>query len=222
MIPAFAVGRTQEILFHLGCLYHAGELDDWQVFLDSPMAISVTEVYDRWLHIMDDEDVSCLTETGKETLREFLPSLKLCNSVKDSIAINEVKQGAIIIAGSGMCTGGRIRHHFKHRIWKPENTVIFIGFQGRGTLGRILVDGAKDFRMFGDEFVVGADIQTLGGFSAHAGQNALIEWASAFENAPRLMLVHGEEEALQALSEKLWTEKGIRSELPEQDSQISF
>lgn len=222
MIPSFAVGRSQELIYHLGRLHHAGKLDNWQVFLDSPMAISVTEVYDRWLHIMDDEDIRHVTEEGKETLREFLPSLKLCSSVEDSMAINQVKKGAIIIAGSGMCTGGRIRHHFKQRIWKPENTVIFIGFQARGTLGRMLVDGVKEFRMFGDEFVVGADIQTLGGFSAHAGQSALINWAAAFENSPRLMLVHGEEEAQQALSEKLWEEKGIRSEMPEQGSQISF
>lgn len=222
MIPSFAVGRSQELIYHLGCLHHAGKLDNWQVFLDSPMAISVTEVYDRWLHIMDDEDVRCLTDEGKETLRGFLPTLKLCGSVEESMAINDVKQGAIIIAGSGMCTGGRIRHHFKHRIWKPENTVIFIGFQARGTLGRRLVDGAREFRMFGDEFVVGADIQTLGGFSAHAGQRALMEWAAAVGGSPRLMLVHGEEQALQALSEKLREEKDIHSEMPEQGSQISF
>lgn len=222
MIPSFAVGRSQELIYHLGCLHHAGKLANWQVFLDSPMAISVTEVYDRWLHIMDDEDIRCLTEEGKQTLREFLPTLKLCSTVEESMAINQVKHGAIIIAGSGMCTGGRIRHHFKHRIWKPENTVMFIGFQARGTLGRLLVDGVKEFRMFGDEFAVGADIQTLGGFSAHAGQSALMDWASGFEGSPRLMLVHGEEEALQALSGKLWEEKGIRSEMPERGSQISF
>ncbi|MEX1198959.1 MAG: MBL fold metallo-hydrolase [Pseudohongiellaceae bacterium] len=222
MIPSFAVGRSQELIYHLGRLHRAGKLDGWQVFLDSPMAISVTEVYDRWLHIMDDEDVRHLTEEGRETLREFLPALKYCSTVEDSIAINEVEKGAIIIAGSGMCTGGRIRHHFKQRIWKPENTIIFIGFQARGTLGRILVDGVKEIKMFGDEFVVGADIQTLGGFSAHAGQTALMDWAAAFENSPRLILVHGEEDVQEELSEKLWRDRKIRSEIPERGSQISF
>lgn len=222
MIPSFAIGRTQEIIFHLGCLYHAGELDNWQVYLDSPMAIAVTEVYDRWLHIMDDEDVRCLTESNRESLREFLPNLRLCRTAEESMAINSVKQGAIIIAGSGMCTGGRIRHHFKHRIWKAENTIMFIGFQARGTLGRMLVDGIKEVRMFGDEFKVNARIETIGGLSAHAGQDGLIEWASNFETSPRLYLIHGEADALDELSQRLWLDKGIKSEIPARGDCIAF
>ncbi|MDO8909472.1 MAG: MBL fold metallo-hydrolase [Pseudohongiella sp.] len=222
MIPAFAIGRSQEMIFHLGCLYHAGELDDWQIFLDSPMAIEVTEVYDRWLHIMDDEDIRCLTDSGRESLQKFLPTLKLCRSAEESMEINKIKQGAIIIAGSGMCTGGRIRHHFKHRIWRENNTVIFIGFQAQGTLGRLLVDGKKEIKMFGDEFRVRARIETIGGLSAHAGQTALIHWASNFENKPRLCLVHGEVNALEALSQKLWTDKAIRSDIPAYGRSISF
>jgi metallo-beta-lactamase family protein len=222
MIPSFAIGRTQELIFHLGCLHHAGELDDWQVFLDSPMAIEVTQVYDRWLHIMDDEDIRCLTDAGRQSLAGFLPNLKLCNSAEESIAINKIKQGAIIIAGSGMCTGGRIRHHFKHRIWREQNTIMFIGFQAQGTLGRLLVDGKKDIRMFGDEFKVRARIETIGGLSAHAGQTELIEWATAFTNKPRLVLIHGEAGALETLSQKLWQDKGIRSEIPAPGSSIVF
>ncbi|ALO45029.1 MBL fold metallo-hydrolase RNA specificity domain-containing protein [Pseudohongiella spirulinae] len=222
MIPSFAIGRTQEIIFHLGCLYHAGELDNWQVYLDSPMAIAVTEVYDRWLHIMDDEDVRCLNEANRESLREFLPNLRLCHTAEESMAINSVKQGAIIIAGSGMCTGGRIRHHFKHRIWKTENTIMFIGFQARGTLGRMLVDGIKEFRMFGDDFKVKARIETIGGLSAHAGQDGLIEWADNFETNPRFYLIHGEAEALDALSQRLWLDKGIKSEIPARGDCIAF
>lgn len=222
LIPAFAIGRSQELIFHLGCLYQSGELDDWQIFLDSPMAIDVTEVYDRWLHIMDDNDVRCLTDSGRESLREFLPTLKLCRSAEESMEINKIKQGAIIIAGSGMCTGGRIRHHFKHRLWRDSSTVIFIGFQARGTLGRMLVDGKKDIKLFGEEIKVRARIETIGGLSAHAGQSALINWAANFKTGPRLCLVHGEAAALEALSQKLWLDKGIRSDIPAYGSSIVF
>jgi len=222
LIPAFAVGRTQELIFHLGCLYQAGELDDWQIFLDSPMAIDVTEVYDRWLHLMDDKDVRCLTDSGRDSLREFLPMLKLCRTAEESMEINKVKSGAIVIAGSGMCTGGRIRHHFKHRIWRDSTTIIFIGFQAYGTLGRILVDGKKDIKMFGEEFKVRARIETIGGLSAHAGQSALKNWAAHFKTAPRVCLVHGEPESLQALSQQLWLDKKVRSEIPEYGSSLVF
>lgn len=222
MIPAFAVGRTQEIIYHLGCLHHKGELDNWTVFLDSPMAIDVTQVYDNWLHIMDSEDVRCLTEADRESLQEFLPKLRLTDTPEQSMAINRIDKGAIIIAGSGMCTGGRIRHHFKHRIWKDNNTIVFIGFQAQGTLGRLLVDGAKKIKMFGDDFVVRASIETLGGFSAHAGQKELIEWAKNFEPRPRTILIHGENDALEALSAKLLADHGISSEIPTRGESIEF
>jgi len=222
LIPAFAVGRSQELLYHLGRLHHDGKLDNWQVFLDSPMAIEVTQVYDRWLHTMDDDDVQRLTDADRESLKEFLPSLKLCRTAEESMAINQIKQGAIIIAGSGMCTGGRIRHHLKHRLWKENNTIVFIGFQAQGTLGRMLVDGVETVKMFGDEFRVKAKVETLGGFSAHAGQSALLEWAANFENIPRLMLIHGEESALETFSEKLWLDKKIKAEIPEQGSSVDF
>lgn len=135
MIPAFAVGRTQEILFHLGDLYHRNALDNWQIFLDSPMTIAVTRTYDRWLHQLDQSDIQQLNKYQRESLQHFLPTLKLTSSTDESMAINKIKSGAIIIAGSGMCTGGRIQHHFKQHIWQPQNTIIFTGFQARGTLG---------------------------------------------------------------------------------------
>lgn len=222
LIPSFAVGRAQEILYHLGCLYHAGKLDGWQVFLDSPMAIEVTQVYDHWMHILDSNDVRCLTQVGRESLAQFLPTLKLTNSPEESMEINRIKSGAIIIAGSGMCTGGRIRHHFKHRIWREHNTLLFIGFQARGTLGRLLVDGEKKIRLFGDEYMVRARIETLGGFSAHAGQSELLDWAHHFKTGPRMILVHGEAQALEALSLKLWETHGIRCTVPAQGDCISF
>jgi len=222
MIPSFAVGRAQEILYHLGCLYHTGKLDGWTVFLDSPMATEVTRVYDHWLEIMDHNDVLELTEHGRESLTKFLPTLHISQSAEESMAINDVERGAIIIAGSGMCTGGRIRHHFKHRIWDSRNTILFIGFQAEGSLGRLLVDGKRRIRMFGDEFAVKAEIATLGGFSAHAGQSQLIDWATGFEPAPLIALVHGEALALQTIASKLQKDHGVECVIPSKGSRLEF
>ncbi|MEE4143636.1 MAG: MBL fold metallo-hydrolase [Halieaceae bacterium] len=222
MIPAFAVGRTQDLLFHLGCLHHDGELDNWEVFLDSPMAIAVTRVYDRWLKLLDGDDVRQLSEVHKSSLEKFLPTLNLAVSTEESMAINRIKGGAIIIAGSGMCTGGRIRHHFKQRIWDRRNTVIFTGYQARGTLGRVIVDGASNIRMFGEEYVVKARVETLGGLSAHAGQRQLMEWVAGFQPRPRTLLVHGEPKAQDAMADKLWREQHLKVEIPAQGHSIVF
>jgi metallo-beta-lactamase family protein len=222
LIPSFAVARTQELLFHLGCLYHAGKLDNWQVFLDSPMAIEVTQLYDRWIQQLDKNDIKHIDAEKLHSISDFLPILNLSQTSDESMAINRIKNGAIIIAGSGMCTGGRIRHHFKHRIWQDNNTIIFVGFQARGTLGRILVDGKKNIKMFGDEFIVRAKIETLGGFSAHAGQSQLIAWLKNFTPTPRVILIHGEPEALDVLSEKLWTDEQIKCEIPAPGHCIAF
>jgi metallo-beta-lactamase family protein len=222
LIPAFAVGRTQEILFHLGHLHQQGKLDGWQVFLDSPMGIEVTSIYDECLHLLDPQDVARLNVAYDATLRHFLPQLHFTKTPEESMAINKVSHGAIIIAGSGMCTGGRIRHHIRQRIWNQRNTIIFAGFQARGTLGRILVDGVKRIKLMREEVVVRARVETLGGFSAHAGQSELIEWISHFKSSPRVMLVHGEPESLDALSMKLWRDKGINSEIPYQGQHIFF
>ena len=203
-------------------MYQEGKLDGWQLFLDSPMAIKVTKVYDRWLHTMDCEDVKALCERDRSFLQDFLPRLIASVSSEESMAINRIKTGALIIAGSGMCTGGRIRHHFKHRIWDKRTTIIFAGFQARGTLGRMLVDGMKRIKLFGDEFIVRARIETIGGFSAHAGQTALIEWAANFSNKPTLFLVHGEPEAQDALAEKLYAEAGISAIIPALRQSFAF
>ena len=222
MIPSFAVGRTQELLFHLGHLHQRGELDGWQVFLDSPMAIEATRLYDRWIGLLDRDDVKRIQRSHSASIEHFLPRLMCTVSTEDSMAINRIKSGAIIIAGSGMCTGGRIRHHFKQRIWDARNTLIFIGYQARGTLGRILVDGARHIKLFRDDFVVKARIETLGGFSAHADQDELVDWLGKFENAPRAALVHGEPEALDALSQRLWKDKQIETEIPVRGQSIAF
>ena len=218
MIPAFAVGRTQELIYHLGRMHKADELDPWQIFLDSPMAIQVTEVYDRWLRQLDPDD----TKHIGNSLENFLPSLNLSLTQDDSMAINEHKRGAIIIAGSGMCTGGRIRHHFRHRITKHDDTIIFIGFQARGTLGRILVDGVKKVKLFREELPVNASIETLGGFSAHAGQRGLTDWIANFNSNPKVCLVHGEPESLLKLQSHLRQQKNIDALIPAKGESISF
>lgn len=222
MIPSFAVGRTQELLFHLGCLHHAGKLDPWQIFLDSPMAIEVTGVYEECMQLLDDEDVKKLRISNHTSLQNFLPQLEYTASVEESRNIVEMKSGAIIIAGSGMCTGGRIRHHFKTGLSNKRNTVIFTGFQAMGTLGRLLIDGIKKIRLFKQHVNVVARIETLGGFSAHAGQTELISWLRYIKGNPRIMLIHGEEKSLQTLSDKLSSEFGVVSEIPSIGDQIDF
>ncbi|PLW70174.1 MBL fold metallo-hydrolase RNA specificity domain-containing protein [Pseudohalioglobus lutimaris] len=222
MIPAFAVGRTQDVLFHLGCLHQQGELDNWQVFLDSPMAIAVTRVYDRWLELLDSDEVRQLSEAHRSSLETFLPTLNLAISTEESMAINRIKGGAIIIAGSGMCTGGRIRHHFKQRIWDDRNTIVFTGYQAQGTLGRILVDGAKRVKLFDEDYVIKCQIETLSGLSAHAGQGGLLSWMASFQPQPRAVLVHGEPRAQDVLREKLWEEQGLAVEVPARGQSIVY
>lgn len=227
LIPSFAVGRTQELLFHLGNLYHAGKLKNWHVFLDSPMGHAVTDIYSHCLKHLDPKDVALIQQANHHSLQSdrlenFLPNLSITESVQDSMRINQMTQGAIIIAGSGMCTGGRIRHHFKHRLWYRNTHVVIIGYQARGTLGRLLVDGIKRIKLFGQTIAVKAKVHTLGGFSAHAGQSDLLNWAAAFTNKPRFFLIHGEAESMQKLATVLWETHQISAEIPAPRSIIQF
>jgi len=222
LIPSFAVGRAQELLFELGRMYHRGKLDNWTVFLDSPMASAVTSLYNYYVDILDPRDVALMEENGGCSLTRFLPILNVTDDVVSSRAINDVEKGAIIIAGSGMCTGGRIVHHFKHRLWNPRNHVLIVGYQARGTLGRLLVDGIDRIKLFGQSIAVKAQIHTLGGFSAHAGQKELLQWAAAFEDEPRFYLVHGEADAIDILRRRMQDENGIRAEVPALGDRIEF
>jgi len=222
LIPAFAIGRTQELLFQLGLMYHQGKLKGWHVYLDSPMGGAVTEVYEQMRQDWHAKDRALMGSYRSRTLSEFLPCLTITASVEESIALNGVKAGAIIIAGSGMCTGGRIRHHFKHRLWQKNTHVVFVGFQAQGTLGRILVNGVKKVKLFGQEIMVRAKIHTLGGFSAHAGQQQLLEWAAAFSNSPRFYLVHGEPEALRVLAKALWSQHQIEAVVATRGAGVHF
>jgi metallo-beta-lactamase family protein len=222
LIPAFAVGRTQEIIFHLGELYHQGLLDRHAVYLDSPMAIATTEVYQRYQGMFNREDRAELRETAAGTLKAFLPTLRYSESTEESMALNRISDGVIIIAGSGMCTGGRIRHHLKHNLWRKGAHVVIVGFQARGTPGRALVDGAHKLHIAGEEIAVRAQVHTLGGFSAHASQSQLVNWVNGFSKPrPRIFLVHGEPEAKAALQTKL-ADEGWQVAIAETGSTISL
>ena len=228
LIPSFAVGRTQEIIFRLGELYQKGDLRHLVIYLDSPMAIAVTEIYHRYQDIYNTEDKAIIdsaysaAHAKRKSLHSLLPILRYSTSTEESMALNKIERGAIIIAGSGMCNGGRIRHHLKHNVWRKQSHVIFVGYQARGTPGRALVDGATHFRIGGDEIAVKASIHTLGGFSAHAGQSQLLDWLSHFNgNKPRLFLVHGEDNAKDALASAA-EKSGWQPNIPDEGEAITF
>ena len=200
LIPAFAVGRTQEILYMFAKYYTDWKLDRWQVFLDSPLAIEATRVFTRHSDLFD-QDMMDLWR--KNQAQAILPNLHISRTSNQSMALNRIQSGAIIIAGSGMCSGGRIKHHLKHNIWRRECEVVISGFQAQGTLGRALVDGAKYIRLWGETVRVAAGVHTVGGLSAHADQLGLRNWYANFEQRPPVMLVHGETVALESLAERL-------------------
>lgn len=221
LIPAFAVGRTQEIIFHLGEMYQAGKLRHQAIFLDSPMAIAATEVYHRYQDVYNREDSAALRHARSGTLHAFLPILRYSSTTEESMAINRIEAGAFIIAGSGMCNGGRIRHHLKHNLWRQNAHVIIAGYQAVGTPGRALVDGARFFHMGREEIAVKAAIHTLGGFSAHASHTQLIDWTDGFNNKkrPRVYLVHGEPDAKNALKKTL-EQKRWQTDIPGHGTRI--
>ena len=192
LIPSFAVGRTQDLIYYLGRFYHEGRLPQQVVFLDSPMAIRANAIYSRFQEQFASEERAEFQAHGSKRIEDWLPILRCTPTPEESMAINRIKSGAIIIAGSGMCTGGRIVHHFKHNLWREDCHLIFPGFQAKGTLGRNIVDGAEHVKVLHQRIAVKAKVHTLGGFSAHAGQSQLIDWVSHFDHHPELYLVHGE------------------------------
>jgi len=191
LIPSFAVERTQEILYILKEMHDRKELPQCKIFLDSPMATRATEVYNNYSHLLSQQCQEYKKRDG--TVFDF-EDLIYTPDVKGSRAINEVDTRAIIIAGSGMCTGGRIIHHFKNRLWNPKNAVIFVGYQAIGTLGRHIVDGARWVKIFHEDILIKASVHTINGFSAHADQDAIIKWISQMEDLYRVYLIHGEED----------------------------
>lgn len=222
LIPSFAVGRTQDLLFYLGRFYQEGRLPQQAVFLDSPMAIRANAIYSRFAEEFDPVDRSLLQAKGVKRAEDWLPVLRTTPTPEESMAINRIKSGAIIIAGSGMCTGGRIVHHFKHNLWREECHLVFPGFQAQGTLGRRIVDGASTVKVLHQRIAVRAQVHTLGGFSAHAGQSQLIDWVGHFDHRPELYLVHGELEKMQALQQALHERLNWTANIPERGEQIAI
>ncbi len=195
IIPSFAVGRTQELIYQFNMFYehhpeYADVLGKVNVYIDSPMATTATEVFKKNAQVFDEETKSYIL-SGDHPL-DF-PNLKFTRNTADSQMLNDDKSPKIIISASGMCEAGRIRHHLKHNLWDSRNSIVFVGYQAEGTLGRLLVEGAKEVKLFGEPIMVGAEIYNLEGFSGHADQKGLLDWLGGFRKEPKhIFLVHGE------------------------------
>lgn len=201
VIPSFAVGRTQEVLYVLHEFLRKGLIPELPVYVDSPLAIAATEIFKGHPECFDGQ-ARALLRRGDEPLR--LPRLTLCRTTEESAAINRVEGPAIIIAASGMCNAGRIKHHLKHNLWRPNAHIVFIGYQAQGTLGRKIVDGAKSVRILGEPVAVRAKVHTLGGFSAHADREELLGWVRHLRTPGlKVFVVHGEERSALALADAL-------------------
>jgi len=201
LIPAFAVGRSQDLLYFFSQHRRDWRLDEWTVFLDSPMAIEASRVYARNAHLYDKEAAALWNRRGGG--EGLLPHFVLSRTANQSRAINKIRSGAIVLAGSGMCEGGRIKHHLKNNVWREGCHVIIVGYQAEGTLGRRLVDGAEHIRLWGETVRVAATVHTVGGLSAHADQDGLVDWYGSFDSRPPVFLVHGESQAQAVLAERL-------------------
>ncbi|MCU7808187.1 MAG: MBL fold metallo-hydrolase [Candidatus Thiodiazotropha sp. (ex Semelilucina semeliformis)] len=212
LIPAFSIGRTQEILYYLGKYYDQWELNRWQVFLDSPMAIRASKVYWEYPHLYDEEATKLRKQIHE---MPHLQNLKLTQSPQESMGINRIKSGAIIISASGMCTGGRIIHHLKHNISRNGAHIMIVGYQANGTLVRALVDGKPTVRIHGDEYRVKAKVHTVGGLSAHADIDDLSKWIGNFKTKPQVHVVHGEPESKQDFRNKLENDFHLQADVPE-------
>lgn len=220
LVPCFAVGRAQQLLYHLAELVGRGALPEIPIYLDSPMAIAATELYLKHPELADDNPGAF---ESQRALRRELATLRFVERSAESRELNDEDGPCVILAGSGMATGGRIMHHLRHNLWKPETVVLIVGYQAEGTLGRQLAEGARQVSIFGDRIAVRAQVKTLGGFSAHAGQTELLEWlAPMAEGRPRVILTHGEARGRLPLAAKIGERYGIAAELPELEDVVSL
>lgn len=222
VIPAFAVGRTQDLLFLLARLWQQGRVPPLDVFVDSPMATAATAVTMRHAALFDEEAKTVLgwlrEGDGHKGFR-----VRFIQEVEASIALNDRRGGAVIISASGMCDAGRIKHHLRHNLARPECSIVIVGFQAAGSLGRRLVDRAPSVRIFGEQIPVRARVYTIGGLSAHADQRALIEWMAAFEHAPRrVFIVHGEPTAAESLRKEVHARLGWTSVVATRGQQVAL
>jgi len=220
LVPTFAVGRAQLITLLLGKMFRAGKVKPFPIFLDSPMAIEATNIYARHPELFDDEMKAFIRD---RLLRDDLKTMKPTPTADESRAINEVRGACLVMAGAGMCNGGRILHHLKANLWKPSTHVLIVGYQGQGSLGRRLVDGEKEVKIFGEKIAVKATIHTLGGFSAHAGQSDLMRWFDVIApSKPRVVLTHGEDDQREALAKLIQQRHQLTSELPKMGEVIEL
>lgn len=220
LIPSFALGRTQDVLYVLNQLSREGRIDPPYVYVDSPLAQQATEIFLKHPEYYDEETKLLISE-GKTPIRSS--KLHFIDTPEESMQLNNIKSGAIIIAGSGMCEGGRIRHHLKHNIWRGECSVVFVGFQAQGTLGRRIVDGAKIVKLFGEDIAVKCGVVTLGGFSAHAGQAELVDWLEHFRKVPdKVYVIHGEEKTAEAFALLLREKLSLNALVPRMGDKLTI
>ena len=220
VIPSFALERSQEILYHLNELFLRREIPPITVFLDSPMAIKITEVFQHHADLFDEEMMKRLRQGNSPFSFKYL---KMVETVEESKALNLIKGSSIIIAGSGMVTGGRIKHHLINNITRPESTILFVGYQAEGTPGRLLLDGAKEIRLLGTMYPVRARIDKIEGFSAHTDRDGMLAWLSDIQRPPRSVIVtHGEETAATSFAKFLHEQKGWETRVPHYRETISL
>jgi metallo-beta-lactamase family protein len=220
LVPAFAIGRTQLLIYLLAGAFKRKTLPTFPIFVDSPMAIEATNVYRRHFDLFDEEAMAML-KSGE--LHKNTRTVRACPSANDSRALNKMKGPCLIMAGSGMCTGGRIMHHLRHNLPIAETTVLICGFQSHGSLGRALVDGKPVVTIMGQKIPVRASIQTMGGLSGHAGQKDLVNWYDSLAHSrPRTILTHGEDKARNALKGLIHDRHQINAECPGLNEVIEF
>lgn len=216
VIPSFAVGRTQEMLYFIRKIKEEGRIQghgDFEVYVDSPLAVEATRIFMK--HQYDDFDEEALELVKKGINPISFPGLKTSVTSDESKLINLDERPKVILSASGMCEAGRIKHHLKHNLWRPESTILFVGYQAYGTLGRILLEGAQKVKIFGEEIEVKAEIRRMAGMSSHADQDGLLRWISSFEKKPkRVFVVHGEDQVSVSFAQKLKTEYGLESCAP--------
>jgi metallo-beta-lactamase family protein len=212
LVPTFAVGRAQLLTSLLAWMFRKKKVQPFPIFLDSPMAIEATNIYVRHRELFDEDMARFIAE---RPLRQDLKMMKLCSTAQDSMKINEVPGPCLIMAGAGMCNAGRILHHLKQNLWKPETHVMIVGYQSPESLGRRLLEGTKLVSIHGEKIAVKAQVHSLGGFSAHAGQVDLLAWFSALAPCkPRVLLTHGEDPARLTLASEIQKRFKVKCALP--------
>ncbi len=220
LIPAFAVERTQEILLVLGEFFRKKLIPEMPVYLDSPLAIQATKIFSKMQRFFDEETLEIL-KTGHDPF--IFPQLIFSQTVEESQRINSMPGPAIVIAGNGMCTAGRILHHIKHNIWRDGCALVFVGYQAEGSLGRQIIDGSKRIRVLGEDLTVKAKVFTIGGFSSHAGQKELLEWISNFtKKTMKVFVVHGEKATLEIFASLIREKFGFLVHIPQRGETVTI